>query len=57
MNRKKVISMAGMAELFVMNLANTVAVAKQNSANSRNKTPLCILEHKNTKEQIFQEND
>jgi hypothetical protein len=54
-NRKKVISMAGMEEPFVMNFTNTVAAAKQNSASNRNITPLCMLNRQNTKEGIFRQ--
>jgi len=48
--------MAGMDEPFVMNLTNTVAAAKQNSASNKNITPLCMLNRQNTKEGIFRQN-
>ena len=54
--RKNVISMAGMEEPFVMNLTNTVAAAKQNSASNKKKTPLCMINRQNTKEDNFQQN-
>jgi hypothetical protein len=41
-NLKKVISIAGISVLFVINLANTVAAAKQNSASNIEKTALYI---------------
>jgi hypothetical protein len=53
MNLKNVISMAGIEELFVMNLAKTVAVAKQNSAKSRKITPLYILDRKIQRNSFF----